>query len=125
MQKWEKGGMLEKIQSKICPNPDCQKSFDKPIIIFNNSKKPTLTYYGCPNCLCELDSISLNFEKTEKVVKPKNDVEIQSSERETIINCPKYMGYLFDLPKDSIIPYECLSCPVMNKCISNQSQNTH
>ena len=116
--------MVEKIQLKICPNPDCQKSFDKPIIIFDNSKKPTLTYYGCPNCLHELDPTSLNvLEKTEKVVKTKNEIEKQSSEAETTINCPKYMGYLFDLPKDLIIPYECLSCPVMNKCIFNQSQN--
>lgn len=114
--------MLEKIQLKICPNPDCQKSFDKPIIISDNSKKPTLIYYGCPNCLYELDPTSLHIlEKTEKVVKPKNNIEIQSSEAETMINCPKYIGYLFDLPKDSIIPYECLSCLVMNKCISNQS----
>jgi hypothetical protein len=118
--------MLEKIQLKICPNPDCQKSFEDPIIISDHSKTPALTYYGCPNCLYELDPTSLKvLEKTEKVVKPKNTIKMQSSEEKTIKNCPKYIGYLFDLPKDSIIPYECLNCPIMNKCISNCSYVKH
>jgi len=38
----------------ICPNPECQKKIEEPILLNNLSTTPAEQYYACPYCLIKL-----------------------------------------------------------------------
>ena len=95
----------------ICPYNECKKEFEKPIVLTDFSKTPRETYYACPHCLTKVDVVakdpkfdSISVETSEKLVeKPPTE-------------CAHHFGYLKALPKEAVIPDECLTCPKLLQC---------
>lgn len=109
--------MLKTIQLNSCPNPQCQKKFEKSIIVRDNSKMPPDMYYACPYCLLKLESIPTQvLEKDEIFLEESPESNWGHLENEVPAGCPHYFGYLFDHYKDAIISKECLTCPRMTDC---------
>ena len=113
--------MLKKIKLNVCPNPDCQRSFENLIIIYDKSKIPNEKYYGCPHCLSELDpTVTSAMKKIEKMVEVEICDNPSLEKKVDVSNCPKYLGYLHEHFKDSIIPIQCLDCKEMSDCIGDR-----
>ena len=113
---------MKKVQFNVCPNPNCGRSFENLIIIYDKSKNPALRYYGCPYCFYKLDPTVISSpKKNEKIVEVEAIRNITPPEEEIISNCPEYFGYLADHISKSIIPRQCLDCEKMDKCIKNKN----
>ena len=112
--------MMKKIKLNVCPNPNCQKSFEDLIVVCDKSKIPNESFYGCPSCLFKIDPTTTyalkKIEKTVEVATPHS----QSPDEISVPKCPKYFGYLYEHFKDSIIPYQCLDCDKMSDCIGDR-----
>lgn len=114
--------MLKKILY-TCPNPKCQKKFENLIIVHDNSKIHTEIYYACPYCLTKLDpTTTQGLEKEEILIEEKTEIESTHPEREIPPGCPKYLGYLLNHLKDSVLPEDCLICPKMVDCTRAQKK---
>jgi hypothetical protein len=115
---------LKKLQFSICPNPDCKRSFENLIVIYDRSKNPPEKFYGCPYCFFKLDpTITGSLKKIEKIVKGEEPSNVTPSEEEIVSNCPEYFGYLADHISKSIIPRQCLNCEKMDNCMKNHNGN--
>ncbi|MCW8801789.1 MAG: hypothetical protein OQK81_00360 [Candidatus Bathyarchaeota archaeon] len=108
--------MILTVQYNVCPK--CGKSFEKLIIITDNSKTPPDKFYGCPCCYSKLETSQTNsMKKIEKKIKV---IETKSGDE-----CPKYFGYLADHFCEEILPKECLDCKKMTDCMksTNKTKN--
>jgi len=97
----------------MCPYFQCRKTFRKPLMLTDSSKIPRETYYACPHCLSKVD---VTIDDAENVHK----LSIKASERNELaglIECPHHIGYLKNLPKDSI-PEKCFTCANLMQCLS-------
>jgi len=54
----------------ICPNPECHREIEEPILLNNLSKTPAEQYYACPHCLIQLDTDAENEEDVIKESAP-------------------------------------------------------
>jgi len=48
----------------ICPNPECHREIEEPILLNNLSVAPAEQYYACPHCFIKLDAEAENEEET-------------------------------------------------------------
>lgn len=102
--------MILTVQYNICPK--CGKSFEKLIIITDNSKTPPGQYYGCPCCFSKLEtSETISMKKIEK--------KIEVVETESGFECPQYFSYLAENLGKEIMPKECLDCNKMTDCMKS------
>ena len=46
----------------ICPNPECHREIEEPILLNNLSVTPAEQYYACPHCFIKLDEEDENKE---------------------------------------------------------------
>ncbi|HDI06825.1 MAG TPA: hypothetical protein ENF76_00465 [Candidatus Bathyarchaeota archaeon] len=102
----------------ICPNDECRKGFDKPIMLTDTLSIPRQTYYACPYCKSKLEIVVEN-EKVLKIVslkKAEGTVLTASADDRTPKNCPFHFGFLSSLPKNCPVPDECLTCPKIIQC---------
>jgi hypothetical protein len=116
-----------------CPNQECRKIFEKPIVLNDLSQTSPQVYSACPHCGFHLDMASLSTvgKKTKMAFKtpqsPEKSTEI--SEKPTATKdikklqarppkCSHFFGYLRKIPKNTAIPDECFSCPKMVECLS-------
>jgi len=96
----------------VCPYSKCRKTFQKPLMLTDASKMPRETYYACPHCLSRVDVAVDNKENM-------HEFSIRASERNELtilVECPHYLGYLKNLPKDISIPDKCLTCANLIQC---------
>jgi len=95
----------------VCPYSECKKEFEKPVVLTDFSSTPRETYYACPHCLTKVD-VAAKDSKLDSVSvgTPEKPVDKPPTE------CKYHFGYLKTLPKESIIPDGCLTCPKLLQC---------
>jgi hypothetical protein len=102
----------------FCPNPKCQKILEKLIIVNEDSTNPAKINFACPHCGFKLDPNTTQlFKKEETIIKEKIRTKKRQTKTKKPKGCPKYLGYLNNGLKDSIILKECLICPKMTDCM--------
>ncbi len=93
-----------------CPYKGCEKTFDKPTVITDNSVIPRETHYACPYCMSKLTLI------TEK----NKVVEVKAAEYPTVFDspakCAYYSGTLAPPGGNLFTQDECLICPKVFQC---------
>jgi hypothetical protein len=92
-----------------CPYKGCEKAFDKPTLLTDQTKIPRESYYACPFCMSKIDIIT---EKM-KVVDVKS-VEYPATVFESPAKCARFSGLIG--VQGSAIPDECLVCPKVLQC---------
>jgi len=131
-----------------CPNQECRKIFQKPIVLTDLSQTSPQVYSACPHCgfHLEMASPSAVGKKTKMTFKiPRSPEEsMETSEKPTVAKdiqkvptaspkplqarppkCSHFFGYLRKIPRNTAIPDECFSCPTMVECLSyNVSEET-
>ena len=106
----------------LCPNKECARTFNKPLQATLTSEDRVKTYYACPYCLTEI-KIGKSQKVTEKHEKAKIATQTQKQRKKKVditdkrANCPHYLGYLKERPKNTPIPDTCLSCPEIVQCL--------
>jgi hypothetical protein len=93
-----------------CPYKGCQKFFDKPTLLTDQSRMPRESYYACPFCMSKIDIITEN----SKVVNVKA-VDYPATVFESPAKCAHFSGVLGGDP-GSPLPDECLICPRVLQC---------
>ncbi len=111
--------MLKEPELIVCPNPKCQAVFENLIVVSDKSKMPAERYYGCPNCLMNLDVVSVTAKKKEEKESKTDTSESEKPETEVDIppGCPHHLGYLSTRGKDEDILQECLTCKRVLECL--------
>ena len=93
-----------------CPYKGCEKIFDKPTVITDNSVIPRETHYACPYCMSKLTLIT----ERNKVI------EIKPTEYGTVFDspakCAHYSGQLSPPEGNLLAQDECLICPKVLQC---------
>lgn len=107
----------------VCPNAECAKTFEKPIVLTDNLSIPRQTYYACPHCRSKLKIVVENgkFMKIVSVKKPDEVLTFPSGKKEIKEHCPYFFGYLKNLPEEQPIPDECLTCPKIIQCFVSKT----
>jgi len=124
-----------------CPNQECRKIFQKPIVLTDLSQTSPQVYSACPHCGFHLEMASLSAvgkknklafkiprspeESMEISEKPTADKDVQKLPTASPKplqgrppKCSHFLGYLRKIPRDTPIPDECFSCPKMVECLS-------
>ena len=92
-----------------CPYKGCEKTFDKPTVITDNSVLPRETHFACPFCMSKLNIIT----EKEKIV------EIKPIDYNTVFESPAKCAIFNGLlqPGQKILTMdECLICPKVLQC---------
>jgi hypothetical protein len=98
-------GSGEKLQ---CPYKGCEKHFDRPTMITDDTVLPRQTHFACPYCMSRLE---LDMEK-EKIVG------VRATEYPTVFDSPAKCAHfsgLLNTPPGSLSD-ECLICPKVLQC---------
>jgi hypothetical protein len=93
-----------------CPYKGCEKRFDKPTVITDNSVMPRETHYACPHCMSLVDIV------TEK----SKIVDVRPLQYPTVFESPAKCAHfngLLNAPAGSMLTQdECLVCPKVLQC---------
>ena len=92
-----------------CPYKGCEKEFEKPTLLTDQSKIPRESYYACPFCMSKIDIVTQNM----KVVDVKA-VDYPATVFESPAKCAHFSGSLG--APGSALPDECLVCPKVLQC---------
>ncbi len=115
---------MSKFKMNCCPNPKCQKKLEKLIIVYEDSTNPAKINFACSNCGFKLDPTTTQlFKKEERLIEENTETKSIQPERENPSGCPKYLGYLSNSSKGSIILKECLICPKMAACMLDKERS--
>jgi hypothetical protein len=104
MHLFHSHGSSEKLQ---CPYKGCEKRFDKPTMITDDSVIPRQTHYACPFCMSKLDLAAEN----SKVIS------VRATEYPMVFDSPAKCAHfsgLLNTPSGSTD--ECLICPKVLQC---------
>jgi hypothetical protein len=114
------------VQSYICPNPSCGKSFAKPLKAVNLSMENPEPYLACPNCLTEVTlqekplvaETNLGLE-TEALKPSKESLEKENAAPHSAktTGCTHHFGYLSERSSKEKIPEECMNCAEIVNCM--------
>ena len=127
-----------------CPNPECRKIFDKPIVS-TDSHNPASVHSTCPHCGFDLETASpvrtpKKLRGVETQLKPEEPTKRVETSRITTEKlsgppaekqsapaakfkqlrppeCRHFYGYLKKIPKNTSIPDECFGCLRMVDCL--------
>jgi hypothetical protein len=100
-------GSAEKLQ---CPYKGCEKKFEKPTVITDDSAIPRTTHYACPFCMSKLEIVT---EKSKVIdVKPTEYPMVFDSPAK----CAHFSGLLNVPPESLLTQEECLVCPKVLQC---------
>lgn len=93
-----------------CPYKGCEKPFDKPTVITDNTVIPRQMHYACPYCMSRLD---ITTEKSKIVdVKPAEYPIVFDSPAK----CAHFNGLLNAPAGSTLTQDECLVCPKVLQC---------
>ena len=93
-----------------CPYKGCEKTFDKPTVLTDDTTIPRQSYYACPHCMSKLDIVTEGL----KIV----DIKTAEYPRvfESPAKCAHFSGLMNNVPADSAISDDCLVCPKVMQC---------
>ncbi len=104
MRLFGNGGSSTKLR---CPYKGCEKQFDKPTVITDNSTVPRVTHYACPFCMSKLELIT----QKEKVI------EVRATEYPIVFDSPAKCAHFGGLIGEAaVMQDECLICPKVLQC---------
>ncbi len=91
-----------------CPYTGCEKVFDKPTIITDNTVIPRQTHYACPYCMSKLTLITAD----EKIVS------VKPTEYPMVFDSPAKCALFSGLLQGEgmLTQDECLICPKVLQC---------
>jgi hypothetical protein len=92
-----------------CPYKGCEKTFDKPTLLTDQTRLPRESYYACPFCMSKIDIVTSNMQ----VVDVKA-TEYPATVFESPAKCARFSGS-FGAPGGAV-PDECLVCPKVLQC---------
>ena len=97
----------EKLQ---CPYKGCEKVFDKPTVITDNSVIPRQSHYACPFCMSKLNITTEN----QKIIsiKPTDYPLVFDSPAK----CVHFSGLIQAPAENMLTQEECLICPKVLQC---------
>lgn len=95
-----------------CPYATCQKTFEKPIVMTDNSKLIRETYYACPHCRSKVE-IVIDDPTHPRLVSVEG---FFNTSQKAPASCQHQLGYLQNLPESASIPDECAVCPKVMQC---------
>ena len=67
----------------ICPNPECRRKIEEPILLSDLSVTPAEQYYACPHCFIKLDA---NAENEEDITQESASEPPLNSVFEKVLN---------------------------------------
>ena len=91
-----------------CPYKGCEKTFDKPTLLTDQTKIPRESYYACPFCMSRIDIVTENM----RVVNVKAS-DLPATVFESPAKCAHFSG---TLNPGGALPDECLVCPKVLQC---------
>jgi hypothetical protein len=91
-----------------CPYKGCEKTFDKPTSLTDQSCIPRESYYACPFCMSKIDLVTEGM----RVVEVKA-AEYPARVFDSPAKCAHYSGVM---GHSGAIPDECLICPKVLQC---------
>jgi hypothetical protein len=93
-----------------CPYTGCEKAFDKPTVITDNTVIPRQTHYACPFCM----------SKVELVTEKNKVINVKPTEYTTVFDSPAKCAYFSGLlpphGESLLTQDECLICPKVLQC---------
>jgi len=108
MRFFHSHGSADKLQ---CPYKGCEKHFDRPTMITDDSVIPRQTHYACPFCMSRLE---LDTAK-EKIVG------IRATEYPIVFDSPAKCAHFSGLLNaPSGCTDECLICPKVLQCTNRK-----
>jgi len=107
----------------ICPNPECCRKIEEPILLRDLSTEPAEQYYACPHCFIKLDMTLTQPQKGEEKKKEETSVKPPEKKEKGPSKCAGYLGYLASRPENASIPKECLTCPKALDCAMKMSDS--
>jgi hypothetical protein len=93
-----------------CPYKGCEKHFDRPSMITDDSVIPRQTHYACPFCM--LDTVK---EKIVGVRATEYPMVFDSTAK-----CAHFNGLLNAPPGSMLTQDECLICPKVLQCTNRK-----
>jgi hypothetical protein len=99
-----------------CPNPNCKKSFDRPLKALDFQAKSGEVYEACPFCLSKIS-------RTDKIVTNISN-ELASVPAENEGSCSHFLGYLHERTDNSEIPEQCLTCRDILSCMLRENKQS-
>ncbi len=93
-----------------CPYKGCEKYFDKPTVITDNSVIPRQMHYACPFCMSHLNIVTEKAKIVE--VRPAEYPKVFDSPAK----CAHFSGLLNAPPGSMLTAEECLVCPKVLQC---------
>ena len=93
-----------------CPYQGCEKTFDKPTVLTDNSIIPRQTHYACPYCMSKLEITTAN-EKIITVKPTEYPIVFDSPAK-----CAHFSGLLHPPGQSITTQDECLICPKVLQC---------
>ena len=93
-----------------CPYKGCEKHFDRPTMITDNSVIPRQTHYACPFCMSRLELETVK-EKVVGVRATEYPIVFDSPAK-----CAHFSGLLNTPPESMLTQDECLICPKVLQC---------
>ncbi len=92
-----------------CPYKGCEKTFEKPTMLTDQTRIPRESYYACPFCMSKIDIVTENMKVVG--VKP---VDYPPTVFDSPAKCAHYSGLLG--MSGGVLPDECLVCPKVLQC---------
>ena len=107
MHLFHSHGSSEKLQ---CPYKGCEKYFDRPTMITDDSVIPRQTHYACPFCMSRLE-LETAKDKIVSVKATEYPMVFDSPAK-----CAHFSGLLNAPPGSMLTQDECLICPKVLQC---------
>jgi len=105
-------GVLNQTGKLHCPYSMCKKSFEKPIVMTDNSQLVRETYYACPHCRSKIEIIT-DDPSHPRLASVEDAFYIGQT---APLKCHHYFGYLRNHSEGANIPDECAVCPKVMQC---------
>jgi DNA-directed RNA polymerase subunit RPC12/RpoP len=105
-------GVLHQTDKLQCPYAMCKKTFEKPLVLTDNTQLIRETYYACPHCRSKIE-IDVKDPLNPQLASVQDTFY---SGQKAPKYCDHYLGYLQNLSETSEIPDECAICPRVMQC---------
>jgi len=93
-----------------CPYKGCEKTFDKPTVLTDETTIPRQSYYACPHCMSKLEIITEGLKVVD--IKPVEYPMVFDSPAK----CAHFSGLMSNMPENAAIADDCLVCPKVLQC---------